>query len=121
MTAMARTLSFWRLTVLLTAILFFARPGAAHTTGLSTSELDLNTNGVRAELILAGADFLFALARFDATNTSDLHHDGKLSAEKLSAGINGIRKFATECLAVEFDGHPAQPSMPGLQLDDKDN
>src|SRR5690242_4380861 len=69
--AMARTLSFAIVlfgracfsrcrgmgfaAVLLTVIVFLARPCEAHTTGLSTSELDLSTNGAKAELIFAGA------------------------------------------------------------------
>jgi hydrogenase/urease accessory protein HupE len=118
----ANSPSVWRPLLVLPVMLFsLARICLAHTTGLSTSELRLATNGVEAELIFAGVDFTLALARLETTSPSDVNHDGRLSAEELAAGLNRVRKFAAECLIVEFDGQPVQPASPGLELDDKDN
>ena len=102
-------------------ILCLPRLCSAHTTGLSTSELRLATNGVDAELIFASADFALALARLETASPADVNRDGILSAEELAAGLERLRKFAGECLEVQFDGHPVRPASPELQLDEKNN
>ncbi|PYI87484.1 MAG: hypothetical protein DME26_06035 [Verrucomicrobia bacterium] len=92
-----------------------------HTTGLSTADFTLGTNGINAEVILAGADLALALAQLETDSPSDKNHDGTLSSEEFVAGVERLRKFAAGCLAVEFDGQIVRPAAPQLELDDKDN
>ena len=83
----------------------------AHTSGLSTSEFRLTTNGLQAELILAGADFAYALARLDAATPSDANRDGTLSAEEVTMSLTRVRKFAAESLALDFAAHSPHNSL----------
>jgi hydrogenase/urease accessory protein HupE len=92
-----------------------------HTTGLSTADVTLGTNGINAEVILAGADLTLALAQLETDSPSDKNHDGTLNSEEFVAGIERLRKFAAGCLVVEFDGQLVRPAAPQLKLDDKDN
>lgn len=92
-----------------------------HTTGLSTADFTLGTNGINAEFILAGADLTLALAQLETESPSDRNHDGILNPEEFVAGVERLRKFATGCLVVEFDGRIVRPAAPQLELDDKDN
>src|SRR6185503_8820563 len=115
---------FWRRRFLpfLAAIVFVLDSTAfAHTTGLSTSDLKFGTNGLTAEVILAGADFTLALARLEQAVPTDGDGDKKLTAEELAAALARVRKLGEDCLLVEFDGQPVRPGPPTLTLDDKDN
>ncbi len=103
------------------AFLMVILPVGAHTTGLSTSDLKFGTNGLKAEVTFANADLILALGHLDGEAPMDANRDGKLSPEELTAGVQRLRKFATECLIVEFDGQPVPPSTPTLALDAQDN
>ena len=98
-------------------------PGTAfgHATGLSTADCALVTNGLNAEVMLAGADLALALAQLESDSPSDKNHDGTLSSEEFVTGVERLRKFAASCLIVEFDGQIVRPAAPQLELDDKDN
>ena len=93
----------------------------AHTTGLSTSELNFGTNGLQAEVTFAGADLTLALAHLETAIPSDANRDGKLTQEEIAAGLERLRKFAAECLTVEFDGQAVSPGPARFALDDKNN
>lgn len=93
----------------------------AHTTGLSTSELRWGTNGWEAQLTFANADLLLAFGKLDGDLPTDADRDGKLSPEELAAAVQRLRKFAAECLGVEFDGRPVSPGPPTLSLDALEN
>jgi len=113
----------WRilLRLLVSGVLAVAWNGFAHTTGLSTSELNLGTNGIEANITLAGADMTLALAHLESSSPADANHDGKLSQEEFTQELERLRKFAAECLAVEFDGQPVIPGPASFALDDKGN
>lgn len=106
---------------LITAAVASGRPVLAHTTGLSTSELRLGTNGLQVEIVLAGADLALALAQVEALEPADANKDGKLDAEEVAAAVVRLRTFAKECLAVEFDGRPVPPGPAAFSLDEKEN
>ncbi len=109
------------LCLLSVSVLALARFCSAHTTGLSTSDLRFGTNGLDAELILAGVDLTLALAHLETTTPSDANGDGKLVAAEFAAGLDQVRKFAADCLIVEFDDQPVRPGPASFALDDKDN
>ena len=51
----------------------------AHTTGLSTSDLNYGTNGLAAEITLSGVDLTLALAHLETGIATDANQDGKLT------------------------------------------
>lgn len=93
----------------------------AHTTGLSTTDLKFGTNGLGAEVVMAAADLTLVIAHLETANPADANHDGKLTAEEFAAGLVRLRKFAAECLVVEFDGQPVRPGQVRFALDAIDN
>lgn len=113
----------WRKPLLAFPLILFAltRFCFAHTTGLSTSDLKFGTNGLAADVTLAGVDLTLALAHLDTESPTDANHDGKLTVEEFASGLDRLRKFAAECLIVEFDGQPVRPGPARFALDDKDN
>jgi hydrogenase/urease accessory protein HupE len=88
---------------------------------LSTSDLKLGTNGVQAEVVMATADLMIALAHREKGTPLDGNRDGTLSQEEFSAGAEQVRNFVAGWLAVECDGQPVQPAIRQLALDDKNN
>ena len=109
---------FWIL-----ATLSFVLPPTAfgHNTGLSTTDLKFGTNGLAAEVIMAGADLKLVLAHLEAAQPFDANRDGKLTQEEFTAALERVRKLALDCMAVEFDGQAIRPGPPTLSFDDKDN
>lgn len=118
---MSFRLATWRYLLLWFLLAGLVRPGFAHTTGLSTSDLRFTTNGLEAEVILAGADLALALAHLEAEIPGDQDHDGKWSAPELEAALQRARQFAAACLAVEFDGQAVSPGPVALSLDATNN
>ena len=102
-------------------LLALAQSCLAHTTGLSSSDLRFGTNGLDAEVVMAAADLALVVAHLETTSPADANHDGKLTAEKIAAGLERLRKFAAESLVVEFDGQPVRPGPARFSLDDLDN
>jgi hydrogenase/urease accessory protein HupE len=92
-----------------------------HTTGLSTGDLKFGTNGLVAEVTLAEADLILALTDLAKGKPADANGDGKLTPEEFAAGLERVRKFAQDCLRVEFNGQPVRPSSVKLALDDQAN
>ena len=93
----------------------------AHTTGLSTSDLKFGTNGLDAQVTMAGADLTLALAHLEATDPTDANRDGRVTQDEFATAMVRLQKFAANSLVVEYDGQPIQPGTPKLKLDDKDN
>lgn len=93
----------------------------AHTTGLSTSVLTFGTNGLDAEVVFAAADLTLVLTNLDKTSPFDANHDGKLSDEEITVGLERLRKFAAGALLIEFDGRPIQPGPVDFVLDATNN
>jgi len=93
----------------------------AHTTGLSTSDLKFGTNGLAVEVTFAGVDMTLALAHLETLSPLDANQDGKFSQEEILTGVQRLRRFAAECLVVDFDGQTVHPGPSSLSLDDKDN
>src|SRR6185503_16609871 len=91
----------------------------AHTTGLSTSDLNFGTNGLTAEITLAGADLTLALAHLETGIPADANQDGKLTQVEIASGLERLRKFAGECLVVEFDGQAVTPGPARFALDEQ--
>ena len=92
-----------------------------HTTGLSTADLQFETNGLGAELTLAGADMTAALAHVETARPLDANHDGRITQDEFIAGLEQLKSLAAGALIVEFDGQRIPPSAPGLALDEQDN
>ena len=109
------------LSILAAATCTLGTAAFGHTTGLSTSDLKFATNGLDAEVVLAGADLMLILSKIDAGSSMDGDHDGKLTREEFAAGLDRIRKFGENCLRAEFDGQPVRPGPPKFALDDKEN
>lgn len=113
----------WQKTLLTLPVILFAftRFCLAHTTGLSTSDFKLGTNGLDADVILAGVDLTIVLAHLETTNALDADGDGKLAQGELAAGLQRLRRFAAECVIVEFDDQPVGPGPARFAMDDNDN
>ena len=92
-----------------------------HTTGLSTADLQFGTNGLGAELTLAGSDMTAALAHVETARPLDANHDGRITQDEFIAGLEQLKSLAAGALIVEFDGQRIPPSAPGLALDEQDN
>jgi len=119
---MTKFTSGWKAVLPLQAIIAtLAWSALAHTTGLSTSDLNFGTNGLQAEMTFAGVDLTLALAHLETVSPSDANQDGKLTQDELASGLDRLRKFAADCLSVEFDGQTVSPGPARFALDDKDN
>jgi hydrogenase/urease accessory protein HupE len=108
---------------LLLAYLVLALPTRliGHSTGLSTADLKLTTNGLEAELTLAAADLISALAHRETSHPLDANRDGQINQDEFTGSLEQFKNLATGALVVEFDGRPVGPSAPKLSLDEKDN
>lgn len=84
----------------------------AHQPGLSTVFIDLGSNRLTAQLIVAWAEL-------DGTDALDTNRDRTLSAEELAAARPRLLRLAESALALESDGRMlALKAPPELQIDD---
>ncbi len=97
------------------ALFFFLLTGAfvrAHQPGLSTVFIDLGSNRLTAQLIVAWAEL-------DGTNGLDTNRDRALSTNELAAARPRLLRLAEGALALESDGRMlALKAPPELQIDD---
>lgn len=97
------------------ALIFLLLCGAcarAHQPGLSTVFIDLGSNRLTAQLIVAWAEL-------DGTDALDTNRDRTLSAEELAAARPRLLRLAESALALESDGRMlALKAPPELQIDD---
>src|SRR5207244_3880461 len=91
-----------------------------HETGLSTGDLKFATNGLEAELTLAGADFSAIVGHAETLRPLN-NPDGQVTHKELSASLDHLKILAAEALVVEFDGRPVSASALRFALDEKDN
>lgn len=84
----------------------------AHQPGLSTLFLDLGSNRLTAQLIVAWAEL-------DGTNTLDGNRDRSLSAEELAAARPRLLRLGESALSIESDGRMlALTAPPEIQVDE---
>src|SRR5262245_55482018 len=100
---MTKFASAWKAVLPLQVVLAtLACSSFAHTTGLSTSDLNFTTNGVTAVITMAGTDLTLALAHLETATPTDANRDGKLSAEEIASSLERLRKLAAGCLVLEL-------------------
>ncbi len=84
----------------------------AHQPGLSTLFIDLGSNRLTAQLIVAWAEL-------DGTNALDTNRDRELSANELTAARPRLRRLGESALTLESDGRMlALTAPPDIQVDE---
>lgn len=101
--------------VAVSSLLAFCSPVLAHPPGLSSAEVTIGLDAVKALLT-------FAVQDAESLMPLDRDLDAEVSADELEEAKTKLAPLAAQALAITADGHPTLPSVPArVSYDDKNN
>lgn len=101
--------------VVISSLLAFCSPILAHPPGLSSAEVAIGPDGVKALLT-------FSVQDIESLMPLDRDLDAEVSADELEEAKTKLAPLAARALAITADGDPALPSVPArVSYDDKNN